>query len=201
MTPFAALGSDLEKQANPAKLVSRGLGWLGSKLAISGRKATDKAVSNAVGKPEFLASPLQKRVAQEAAEAAARASAGKLRQGAGARLGQAGLDLANSPGAQRAINYGGGTALAGAGLYGANRLGHSSGFDKGFAGGVEQGVDAGTTMGLETAANQMQQNQPGYLGGLMSALKGQSGGQINMGQAYGDMGNNRQMLINQLMGQ
>lgn len=198
MTPFAALAADhheLEKAAF-AKLLSRGLGWLGSKAAISGRKAADKAVSSAVGKPEFLASPLQKRVAQEAAEAAAKASAGKLRQSAGARLGQAGLNLAMSPGAQKAINYGAGTALAGAGLYGANRMGRASGFEAG----VGQGADAGMQLGLETAANQMQQNQPGYLGGLMTALKGQSGGNVNMGQAYEDMGNNRQVLINQLMG-
>jgi len=199
MTPFAALGSDLEKQANFAKLLSKGLTGIG-RFFGRGQQAAGKAMAREAIRESGGIAAVGGRQAASKMQAAG-GLMGRRNSTAGQMFRRAGAALGRSEGLQKGVNIGAGTALAGAGLYGANRMGHSSGFDKGFAGGVEQGVDAGTTMGLETAANQLQQNQPGYLGGLMSALKGQSGGQINMGQAYGDMGNNRQMLINQLMGQ
>jgi hypothetical protein len=196
MTPFAALAADhqeLEKAAF-AKLVSKGLTGIGRFLG-RGQQAAGKAMArNAIRESGGIAAVGGRQAASKMQSAGG--LMGRRNSTAGQVFRRAGAALGRSEGLQKGVNIGAGTALAGAGLYGANRMGRASGFEEG----IEQGADAGMTLGLETAANQMQQNQPGYLGGLAAALKGQAGGNINMGQAYGDMGNNRQILINQLMG-
>lgn len=95
---------------------------------------------------------------------------------------------------QKAVTLGGGTALAGAGLYGSNRMGHASGREEG----MNEGLDVGMEEGL--AAALANQNQKSYTGGIWDAVRGQSGNSVNIGSAYGDLAEKRRRLITQLMG-
>jgi len=196
MTPFAQLA--LQKQAgfNPAKLISRGMGWAGNKLSSKGVAAGRDALAKTTEKLNLGRFGPQNDAQRKLLAAASNKGQLTAKTGRGLTNGAGAIDA--SKGIQNAINIGGGTAVAGAGLYGANRMGRASGIDEG----IGLGLDEGMTAGVEAAqANMAQQPQPGYLGGLMNAVQGNSGGpSINIGQTYGELGNKRQAYINQLMG-
>lgn len=194
MTPFAQLA--LQKQAgfNPAKLISKGMTTFGRAASNSAGDAGALMARNAIRESGGIAA-VGGRNAASRMQNAGRLS-GRHNSFIGEKLRRGGAVLGRSEGLQNAVNYGGGATIAGAGLYGANRMGHASGREAGIGEGLDAGMDAGLA-----AAQQNTAPQAGYLGGLWNALKGDAGGGgFNVGQAYGDLGNSRQALINQLMG-
>lgn len=195
MNSFAALGKDptlhtsvgaqaLEKQAL-AKLLAKGMTGLGKVISTRAGNAGAAMARNAIRESGGIAA-VGGRQAASRMQSAGRI-AGRHNSTIGEALRQGGATLGRSKGLQKAVNYGGGAALAGAGLYGANRAGHRSGV----AEGLMTGTDAGLQTGVDMAFDSMQQNQPGYLGGLWNAAKG---------SPYGDLESQRAMLTNQLMG-
>ena len=108
-------------------------------------------------------------------------------------LGAANLSGRMKP-LHKAVAVGGGTALAGAGLYGSNRMGHASGHKEGLNKGLDTGMEAGLAAAL---ANQ---DQKSYAGGVWDAVKGESGNSVNIGNAYAELAEKRRRLITQLMG-
>ncbi len=162
----------LEKEAL-AKGVSKLLSAGGQFLRGSARKAKSTAgrwaLDAAKGQDNMLGSmdeATKLRIHQDASGAA-----GNIRASAGRGLSGAADSIDASKGIQNAINYGGGTALAGAGLYGANRMGHNSGMEEGLTEGVDQGLDLGLR-----GAQAMQPGDPGFMGRLGDLFTGTQSG-------------------------
>jgi hypothetical protein len=99
-------------------------------------------------------------------------------------------DLGKNKNLQKAVNYGTGAVAGGAGLYGANRLGHSSGKEEGTA----LGFDTGVQQALETA--QAQEGNQGFLQQLMGLLPGRGG--INAGNVYSALSDSRADTLRRL---
>lgn len=198
MTPFAAL-ENVEKSAgfNLAAGVSKGLRWAGNALGRSGNAAKQvarKGVFNELGGSKAITNQAD-RLAMRDLTAGAAKGVGNKRIGLGNAVSGAAEKINNSPGLQKAINYGGGAAAIGGGMYGANQMGQASGYEAG----ANAGLDAGMTAGMESAMASQAQNQPGYLGGLWNAVKGQPSGGVNPAVAFGDLSNRRGEMLNQLL--
>lgn len=191
---------ELEKAAL-AQLVSKGLTAGGKFLARNGAAASQAGRTNALNaiRQGGGISTIGRDAASKMLNAGR--AEGSWRTGVGNAMRRGSIGISKSPGMQKAVNYGGGTLLAGAGLYGANRIGHASGHEAGREAGIGEGMDAGMEAGVAAAAENQQQNQPGYLGGLWNAVKGQSGGGgVNVGNTYSALSASRQGLIDRLMG-
>lgn len=184
ITPFAAL----EKEAM-LKGVGNILRWGGGKLRRSGAKArqsgktrggggddvielggpTGRAPGPNATTSEMILHPTANRV-----PTAAR-MAGEGRLGLGNKLKGMGNSLddwaAANPGLARAINIGVPTGAAGIGMYGANRMGHSSGRELG----IGEGYDVGSQIGAQLAL-QAQPKDPGILGRILDVFTGQEKG-------------------------
>lgn len=186
MTPFAALGHvDVEKKAL-AGAVTKGLGLVGRTLGRSGNAAKQVArrgVFNELGGSKAIASQAD-RLAMRDLTAGAAKGVGNKRIAMAGRVDNAAQAINKSPGIQKAINYGGGAALAGAGLYGANRMGYNSGVAE--AGG-NQASDNGMQAGIDNSAPL----QTGYLQTMWHKLP--------TGVAYGDFSERRSNIMNTLM--
>lgn len=194
MTAFAQLShAELTKEANFAKLVGRGLTWAGRGIGSRAADKGGKLALNAIRESGGIAA-VGGRGAASRMLSAGRLS-GRRNSLVGQGLRQVGATIGRSQGLQKAINYGSGAALAAGGLYGANRMGHASGYEAG----ANDGLDAGMTAGMESAMASQGQNQPGYLGGLWNALKGQQSGGVNPAVAFGDLSNRRGAMLNQLL--
>lgn len=194
ITPFSTLGSDeLQKEAI-ASGVAKGLGWVGKILGRSGNAAKELARNTAPITGKAKDAILDMRAMGEAAK-----GVGNKRLNMAGRFDAAAKAIRDSAKIQKAINYGGGAALAGAGLYGSNRMGYNSGTEDGVRSGLIQGVDAGMEAGLQSALASQAANQPGYLQGVWNGILGQPTGGISPGVAYGDMSKRRSMILNALM--
>ena len=123
-----------------------------AKYRVSGMSDAERKIMTAQQRSEVLGT------------ATGRASAGKSLRGAA-------NSIENSKGIQNAINYGGGAALGGAGLYGAHSMGHSSGREDG----MTEGVDNGIQLGLQ-GAQAMQPGDPGFMGRLGDLFTGTQSG-------------------------
>lgn len=187
---FAALGQ--EKQAT-AKAVGKGMGWLAAKLGGAAQKAKALAGSKALQvNPNLLGTAdeaTKLRLVQEAQDAA-----GKLRLGAAGRLERGAKALEESKTLQKILNYGTGGTVAGAGLYGANRMGNEAGYREG----AGQGFDLGVRTGIEKMTEAQGENAPGVLDRIANVFTGNSGN-VDPGVAYGNIGNSRDELLRQLL--
>lgn len=193
-TPFSALGhGDLEKEAL-AGGVAKGLGWVGKILGRSGNAAKELARNAAPVTGKAKDALIDMRAMTEAAK-----GVGNKRLNMAGRFDDAANAVRESAKIQKGINYGGGAALAGAGLVGSNRLGYNSGAQDGFQTGAGQGLDSGMRAGVEAAFQSQAANQPGYLQNLWNSLLGQQSGGMNAGVAYGDLSNRRSEILNYLM--
>lgn len=191
---FAALDhTGLQKEAL-ARGVMRGLGWVGSRLARSGNAAKQLAREAAPVVGGAKNEILDMRNVTNAAK-----GVGNKRLNMAGKLDDLGKKISDSPKIQKAINYGGGAALGGAGLYGANRMGYSSGSQDGFQTGAGQGLDAGMRAGVESALASQAANQPGYLANLWNSILGQASGGMNADVALGDLSKRRSDILNFLM--
>lgn len=132
----------------------------------------------------------------------ARSQVGNTRVGHGQSLKALGSELAaGDTGLAKAVNYGGNAAIGGGLLYGANRMGHSSGR----AEGIGQGYDVGADAAIDAVRNNSAASggNSGYFGNLWNAIKGETGsdgGGVNMGAAYQEVGSKRDAAIRQLLG-
>ncbi len=193
-TPFSALGdTDLQKEAI-AQGIARGLGFVGRKLSQSGNAAKELARNAAPVTGKAKDAILDTRAMTEAAK-----GVGNKRLDMAGKIEDAVKAIDESPKLQKALNIGGVGTVAGTGLYGANRLGYSSGAQDGFQTGAGQGLDSGMRAGVESAFQSQAANQPGYLQNLWNSLLGQQSGGMNAGVAYGDLSNRRSEILNYLM--
>jgi hypothetical protein len=96
---------------------------------------------------------------------------GQTRMGMSDRLGRMGDWLNDNQGIARGLNIGLPTVGIGAGLYGANRMGHSSGMEQG----LSQGFDTGADYGIQASLANMPQD-PGFLGRIADVFTGQQRG-------------------------
>lgn len=208
-TAFASL----EKEAGVGKLVT----GIGEALVRSGRNAkllareaevgalgltpshTAQHVASdidGVGKTFAKLSPEARAAAEQQINAAGkgvgsfRRYAGQQMRGAGKGMSQFALE---NPLTTAGLKYGGGTALAGAGLYGSNRMGHSSGRQEG----ITEGVDQGMELGMQ-GAQAMQPGDPGFLGRLGDLFTGTQQGPPTA-QMRQQMAGSRDQLIQALI--
>lgn len=187
---FASLGH--EKPA-AAKAVGKGMSWLAAKLGGAAQKAKALAGTKALQvNPNLIGTAdeaTKLRLVQEAQDAA-----GKLRLGAAGRLERGAKALEESKTLQKILNYGTGGTVAGAGLYGANRLGNEAGFREG----AGKGFDLGVQTGVQQMAQSQAENAPGVLDRIANVFTG-DGATVDPGVAYGNIGNNRDELLRQLL--
>ena len=198
---FASLGGDASYSAksagfNLAGTISNGMSRLGGFAERKGVEASRNTLAAAKDKLNIGRFGPANDIERKALEVAS--NTGQRRASAGRLLSGAGGSIAASPRLQNGINIGGGAVAGGGLLYGSNRMGHSSGLEEG----VDLGVDAGMQAGVEAAQqNAAYQPQPGYLGGLWNAVKGEhGGGGFNAVQTYEQLSNARQDLIKKLVG-
>lgn len=181
----------LEKQAGGlagglAKLLERG----GSKLIASGEHAAGGALSKAIGAMEGGAAP---DVAKKLMEGAERA--GGFRQSIGGHMGSAAERISSSPGIQAGINYGAGGLAAAGGMYGANRMGHSSGLHEG----ADKGFDTGVETGIESMSQQAAPESSVFDRIANVFTNAQQSQGPSAGAAYQNIGKNRDALIQSIL--
>ena len=200
---FNALGAaDMEKEAL-AKLIGNGLKLGAGKLGASANKAKRLAMKSSLADNGFESlsqvrqSGLSPTTITGAIDDAKRAvtTTANTRAGVSRALNSHANSIDGSKGIQNAINYGSGAIAGGGLLYGANRMGHSSGMEEG----VNRGFDSGVEAGIE------QMNQPGaeqgVFGRIADVFTGGSPQGPNAGVAYGNIGANREAYIDRLLQQ
>lgn len=173
--------ASLEKGAagGLAGVAQKAVGGVGKFLTRSGTKAKRTAATtslqgNGFGSlSEARRSGLSPDVVNGALDDAKTAvkNTGNTRKGVGSALSGHADTIGSSKGVQNAINYGGGAAVAGGGLYGAHSIGHSSGRESGLTEGVDQGMELGMQ-----GAQAMQPGDPGFMGRLGDLFTGTQAG-------------------------